>query len=141
VLVPPVSLSKQSILKSLGRHRSVCGDLGLYRSHGGICDEESDHQLVQTIRNLGHVRNHDSRSERRVQFQEREEGLQWGSLLVPDPELGMELRGQGTRAGGSRLLLMEKSISGPPHVAPSCCEMGNCMCLDVVETAQYVDVF
>jgi hypothetical protein len=60
---------------------------------------------------------------------------------VPDLELGMELRERGTRVGGLRSLSMEKSISGPPRVAPSCCEMGNCMCLDVVETAQYVDVF
>jgi len=60
---------------------------------------------------------------------------------VPDLELGKELRGQGTRAGGSQSLSMEKSISGPPRVAPSYCEMGNRMCLDVVETAQFVDVF
>jgi hypothetical protein len=60
---------------------------------------------------------------------------------VPDLELGMELRGQGTRARGSRSLSMEKSISGPPRVEPSYCEMGNRMCLDVVETAEFVDVF
>jgi hypothetical protein len=41
VLVRRVSPPKQSILKSLGRHRSVCGDPDLYRSHGGIYDEES----------------------------------------------------------------------------------------------------
>ena len=41
MLVPRVSLSKQSISKSLDRHRNVCGGLDLYRSHGGIYDEES----------------------------------------------------------------------------------------------------
>jgi hypothetical protein len=60
---------------------------------------------------------------------------------VPDLELGKELRGQGTRGGGSQSLSMEKSISGPLRVAPSYCETGNRMCLDVVETAQFVDVF
>jgi hypothetical protein len=60
---------------------------------------------------------------------------------VPDLELGKELREQGTRAGGSQSLSMEKGISGPPRVAPSYCKTGNRMCLDVVETAQSVDVF
>src|SRR5436305_1638974 len=76
-----------------------------------------------------------------VRCQEREEGLQWASLLVPDLELAKELRGQGTRAGDSQSLSMEKSISGPPCGAPSYCEMGNRLCLDVVEIAKYVDVF
>lgn len=85
--------------------------------------------------NLGHIRNHDNCSEREVRSQEQEEGLQWGSLLVPDLELGKELKGQGTRVGGSQSLSMEKSISGPPRAAPSYCATGNRMCLDVVETA------
>lgn len=60
---------------------------------------------------------------------------------MPDLELGKELRGQGTRVRGSQSLSMEKSISGSPRVEPSYCETGNRMCLDVVETAQSVDVF